>query len=100
MATLYHTNGKTEEVFPLNGKSFTLDELQRYVKGYIEHLSCKNGMHLFLNEEGKLEGMDINLNATDFAYKHTYLPKSDFIVGPAIMVTSLEAGEEEEGNVG
>lgn len=74
-----------------------LDALQHLVGGYIEHIQLNppalyNGVHyphLVFNEEGKLEGLPVNHNASTVAYNGG-LPVEDFIVGPAIMLTDEE----------
>jgi hypothetical protein len=81
-AMLYHVDGRVEEVTPRNGKAFTLEELQQFVGGSIEHVDCPNRKHMFINEEGKLLGLDINWKATEVSGIARY---GDVIVGPAIV---------------
>lgn len=60
-----------EEIIPENGKDFKLEELQRYVKGYIEIVRCKNPDFIaVVDEEGKLkENSYINTLATAVAHQ-------------------------------
>lgn len=59
----------------------TLDEFQKIVGGYIEVIPFGMDYLLVLNEEGKLEGLEPNLNL-----------RSDIIVGTVILVK--ENGED------
>ena len=53
-----------EEIKPKNGKTFTLEEMQKAVGGYIEILHLADGRIMVLNEEGKLNGLETNITAT------------------------------------
>lgn len=64
MAILIQSNGEHREIAPINGTDFKLEELQRYVGGFIEVLNLEDGYILVINEEGKLHGLDPNENAT------------------------------------
>jgi len=68
MATIYYPDGTSEERQPANGYNFVLAELQEIVGGYIEIVPCKDKQHiLVINEEGKLEGLPINVKASELA---------------------------------
>lgn len=82
MATLYKTDGTSEEVTPKNGKDFKLDELNAFVEGFIEIVRLKGGKILVINEEGKLEGLKFNDKATEL-YQKAHGPV-DVIVGNAL----------------
>lgn len=88
MATLYRTNGFQEEVLPMNGKSFTLAELQTLVGGYIQMVYTHDDQVMMLDEEGKLKGKAINHVATT----HFCEPHQDVIVGDAVIGTPREMG--------
>lgn len=90
MALLYMPDGKLEIVTPANGKHFTLPELQGMVGGYIEMVRTHSDAPMFVNEEGRLRGMDYNPAATAF-YKFGHIPGND-IVGPAVICNDVEAG--------
>jgi hypothetical protein len=64
MAQIITPDGKTIEVKPKDGKKFSLEEMQVYVGGYIEHITLADGRHAYVNEEGKLRGLETNLLAT------------------------------------
>lgn len=66
--------------------------LRDAVGGYIECVSINNEMDIWLNEEGKLNGLDLNIIATAF-YQMRY-KTSDFIVGNVI----ITGGADEEGD--
>jgi hypothetical protein len=59
MATLITTTGEVREVQPTNAKTFSLEELQAFVGGYIEEVRL-NGQIMFVNEEGLLDGLKAN----------------------------------------
>jgi len=62
----------------------TLEEAQAFVKGWVECVDLKNGDCMIVNEEGKLNNMQPNLEATDI-WIDSY-GSTDVIVGPAIVV--------------
>ncbi len=65
MALHIKADGTVETVQPQKGRHFTLPELQRYVGGYIELVPCVSpNRQMFINEEGKLKGLPVNLKAT------------------------------------
>lgn len=86
MAMLYEPNGSESEVQPKNGKTFSLEELQAAVGGYIELVTIQGGSKLMLvNEEGKLNGLPFNDVATQLmANPH------DFVVGNALVCSPKE----------
>ncbi len=87
MATLIKTNGEVQEITPQNGKNFSLDELQGFVEGYIEIVSIGD-KHMVVNEAGKLDGLDINLKATEIYVNH--YGSNDIIVGNALLANRGE----------
>jgi len=92
MATHILADGLTLEAVPANGKSFTLEELQGFVGGYIERLVLPTGQILFLDEEGKLKGKAINPFATFIT--RGIVADEDMVVGDVILCTPEEAGED------
>lgn len=64
MAIWIKSVGTRTEVQPENGKDFKLNELQRYVGGYIELLTLTGFRFMVVNEEGKLLGLPINAKAS------------------------------------
>jgi len=66
MAKWIKANGSVETVEPRNGNNFTLDELKKFVNGYIQVINLPNDYkYLVCNEEGKLLGLYENRQATD-----------------------------------
>lgn len=94
MAQLISIDGTVTKVAPKNGEAFSLEELQTMVGGYIEFLRLEDGRMMCLNEEGKLKGMVMNAAASGVAYG-VLLP-GDFVVGPAVVMTAVEAGDPEQ----
>lgn len=64
MATILYTSGQQEERQPANGTNFRLKELQAIVGGLIEIVHTRDGRIMVINEEGKLEGLPRNEQAT------------------------------------
>lgn len=87
MAILIKVDGTRKEVQPRNGTDFSLEELQDFVDGYIEHVSLprpfKGNTEMWLNEEGKLIGLPRN----EFA---TILYGCDVIVGDVLICKKNE----------
>lgn len=94
MATLIEPSGKTTTVAPKNGTSFSLEELQGFVGGYIEFVSVSDDgkLVLIIDEEGKLKEKPDNEVATLKAAG--FIRHGDFIVGNALFCTNVEAGDE------
>lgn len=86
---------RVETVFPQNGKVFTLEELQKFVGGYIEALHLQDGQIMFLNEDGKSMGLPYNLIADQLAHDLTGIADWDRIVGDVIITTLAECNEPE-----
>ena len=62
--TLIKASGELETITPENGDRFTLEELQKYVGGYIEHIQLPHRELLVVNEEGLLLGLPFNAQAS------------------------------------
>lgn len=94
MAQLIKASGETATVAPKNGHSFTLEELQELVGGYIENVYLDDGRIMIVNEEGKFSGLSLNKKATDIA-DAVILPW-DVIVGDAVVGTYKEMGGDDD----
>jgi hypothetical protein len=86
-----------EDVKPANGKSFTLEELQGYVGGLIEMSFFHDGRVMISNEEGKLVGLLVNVEAT-LLYRAAWTGVSDWaardtIVGDVLICSPAEVGD-------
>ena len=82
---IINANGAKTEVAPKSGNSFTLEELQEHVGGYIEIIRLTNKYLMVVNEEGKLLNMPFNSEATDIARQHKAIYPNDMIVGNALV---------------
>lgn len=88
MGILMKTNGDVSEVYPQEkSKHFSLKELQGFVNGYIEIVGVGTKF-LVLNEEGKLNGLEINIKATEIFQK--YYGMTDVIVGDVLLADESE----------
>ena len=69
----------------------SLKDAQTFVGGYVEGISFPNGDYLIINEEGKLEQLPVNDEATKL-WRTTFTADKylwghdDFVVGPAILI--------------
>ena len=69
----------------------TLKEAQDFVGGYVECITWPNGDLLIVNEEGKLNNLPLNPEAT-LLWRMTFTKDKyvtgydDFVVGPAIYI--------------
>lgn len=88
IAKLYRVESRVEEVIPANGLTFTLEEMQRYVGGYVQVVELHNGNIMVFDEEGKLKGYGMNFSATFIARGSKAIYPSDYIAGNAIICKS------------
>lgn len=88
MATIIYSNGKADTITPKQGQTFTLQELQEYVDGYIQLIPLGQGEIMILNEEGKLLGLPDNESATTFWRQ--LLPNAPELVGNVIIAKMSE----------
>lgn len=79
------TNCELEEVTPQNGTDYTYEELTNFVGGYIEIIRLSAHQIMVINEEGKLQGLDTNLLATEAAHLVNAIANNDFIVGNCLL---------------
>lgn len=102
MATLYKGGGAAGvEVSPANGKSFTYEELRGFIGGNIQIVPMPSGKDMVVHDEGKLIGLHPNYAATDVWKKEypiaVYPDNNDeLVVGPALVATLAELGDEDE----
>lgn len=87
MATLIKSNGTEVEVHP-KGDFFNLEELQKYVGGYIELVTIDKEFLMIVNEEGKLMCLPQNEKATRLYHKVRYT--EDVIVGDVLVCNNTE----------
>ena len=85
MAQLLHPDGEYKVIAPADGTTFTLDELQELVGGFIQVLSLpKYGVNIILNEDGKNMGLPVNENAQEWALAAGVAP-DDHLVGNVLL---------------
>lgn len=93
-ALIISTDGQVRAVDTLPN----LAALQKVVGGYLECLTLRENpnVHMYLNEEGKLDGLPGNRLATELA-EH-YIPgfaSHDIICGDVVLLGSTRDGEED-----
>lgn len=84
-AKIIKASGEVIEVTPKNGTDFSLKEMQDVVGGLIETIGTPDGKKIMvLNEEGKLDGLPLNITATKIAWKKFKLV-DDWIAGDVLL---------------
>jgi hypothetical protein len=83
-------------------EAIDLAYLSEQVGGYIEAVALvdtgdEDGMDLFLNEEGKLEGLRTNLRATLLAHSFGSIFADDYIVGDVVVTGPVDGDGEQTG---
>lgn len=96
MATLIKADGTTREVFPKAGLSFTLQEMQQYVGGYVQIVYAPDDIAVLCNEDGKILRMPFNFAATEKYARLTGLAADDYFSGDVLVCTAEETGEDKE----
>lgn len=92
MAILIQANGLVQSVRPKDKKTFSLNELQAFVGGNIELVRLAHKTDMYLNEEGKLDGLPSNLLAS---YMFVHMTGTmDEIKGDVIICGPWETGDE------
>lgn len=89
MATLIKADGMIKEIKPENGTDFQLEELQKYVHGYIEIIDLRNGEILVVNDDGK-DRYETNKAATQLAHDNRAIFGWDWIDGDVVHCKSEE----------
>ena len=87
MNTIYKTNGTQEPASPWNGKHYELKELQAIIGGYIQQVYLTDGSVMVMNKEGKLEGLPVNVRATEI-FRKNFPTNPDLIVGDVLVTES------------
>jgi hypothetical protein len=87
MATIYKADGTRTDVSPQNKRYFSLKELQKIVGGYIANVYLNDNKVIVLNDEGKLEGLSLNVRATEI-FRKNFPCSDDCIVGDVLITES------------
>lgn len=88
MAILIKVDGSQEIVTPVNGKKFTLEEMQKLVDGYIQPCDTIDKRRMVVDEDGKPKGKPVNYEASKLYQYGAY----DMIVGVALVGSRKEIG--------
>ena len=82
-ARIVYPDKDSEDYTPKNGTTFELEEMQKIVGGYIEVIRLNDGRLIIVNEEGLLQGLPVNIEATNILRRdHS---TTQYIVGTAIV---------------
>ena len=65
----------------------TLEEMQKFVGGYIEVLHISKELTMVIDEEGKLNDKPINQEATNIAHEHEAIFEMDYIAGDVLILS-------------
>ncbi len=88
---LLKPDGQVQEIEPLNGETFSLEELYRLLGCElieIVHLHASDDL-LVIDEEGKFaQCPEFNRTATEIARRHRAIVQYDYIVGKALLCNS------------
>lgn len=71
----------------------SLEDLQRVVGGWVQAVDLTDTITLWMNEEGKLDGLPFNHNAT-LVWEHFFGKGTDVIVGDVFFT----GGTDEDGD--
>lgn len=82
-AKIVYPDKDSEDYTPKNGTTFELEEMQKIVGGYIEIIRLNDGRLIIVNEEGLLQGLPVNIEATNILRRDH--PTTQYIVGNAIV---------------
>lgn len=82
MDYIIKTDGTKIKIAP-DAKTYTLEEMQEIVGGYIEFVWLSPFYLMVVNEDGKLNGLQLNESATDLL--RLYKDTTDFIVGDVLV---------------
>lgn len=78
-------------------EDISLDYLKGKVNGWIESVPLIGlRSNMYLNEEGKLEGLDVNVRATQLAWHEKAISRSDYIVGDVVITGGLDHATGED----
>lgn len=92
MAFIIKDDGTKIELKPANGKSFTLDEMQKAVGGFIERVpQTAFAGDVWVDEEGRMNDKLLNQKATKLCYPDG-VRAGYYLVGDALFTS----GEEVE----
>jgi hypothetical protein len=86
-AVIIRTNGTTETI---DISTDTLDKLQGAVGGWVQAIDLSDTITMWLNEEGKVEGLPHNETA-QWYWDMAFGPDTDYIVGDIVFTGGVDA---------
>jgi len=86
-ATLIAANGEVDTISLPMDDDVRLQQLQDIVGGYIEAVAMPGGRYMVINENGKDGPHVINQTATTIAHEAQSIMLSDYIAGPAVIIS-------------
>jgi len=96
MAKHVKADGSVTDVVPANGTAMELEELQKYVGGYIEVIPSNSPLFiLVVNEEGRLAKNPQRNDAANRMASEAGMLGCDNIVGDVLVGTAKELGLDE-----
>lgn len=93
MATLYKTNGDVIAVYPANGETFTIDEMQKHIGGYVAIAHLTESKFLVCDEDGYITKRD----QVNIPFRDAYPFASQIIVGDVLVASPREVGYADYG---
>ena len=77
---------KTPITKTITDKAPTLEEMQKFVGGYIEVVYAPNGDQIVLDEEGRLKDKEVNIEATEYWLGEDWDGVSNNILGDVLIL--------------
>lgn len=84
MAQILYANGEVRNVEPRKGNTFSLEELQKIVGGFIELVRLNALQYMVVNDEGLIRNLPYNALATE-AFNLAFQPKKGLVVGDVLI---------------
>ena len=85
MAHIIKSSGEIIEVEPKNGKDFTLEEVQKIVDGYVELAYLPDRKYMLVNEEGLINELPVNMEASILYYGKLGVLSGNYIAGDVLI---------------
>ena len=89
MSKLIKVDGTVQDVLPQNGTDYKLDELKKFVDGYIEIVNLSDGCIMVVNENGAFTKKPNTLATITALIYHAIRP-NEIIFGDALVCKSSE----------
>ena len=89
MGTIIKTDGREQQVRPVNGRQFELGELAELLGGYANILNLNDGRVMAINPYNAMK-FNVNFQATEIAVEAGVLPDGDILVGDVLICYEKE----------